>query len=131
MPLARTPPVNVSDRLSAASGAPGESSVVQPYRARVLETVQRSAWSGGETLLLRQAQPGERDRSDVPPSVPAPLAQPASAHPGGEAVPAPSAPPAPGSRRGAEVDELVEKAMRVFLRRLVVEGERRGWTRWP
>lgn len=35
------------------------------------------------------------------------------------------------SNTEADMDDLVDKALRKLMRRLAVEGERRGWTRWP
>lgn len=33
--------------------------------------------------------------------------------------------------RGADVEDLVDKVLRKLMRRLAIEGERRGWQRWP
>jgi len=60
----------------------------------------------------------------------------AAAPPAGEptaASPAPSPAATPGADAGQALDpdELVEKTLHRLMRHLAVEGERRGWTRWP
>ena len=43
--------------------------------------------------------------------------------------------PVPSSRgtgpEDADVDRLVDKLLRKLFRQLAVDGERRGWQRWP
>ena len=55
--------------------------------------------------------------------------------PGPGSAPSQSLPETPagsaGAASGLAVDDLVDRVLRKLTRQLAVEGERRGWRRWP
>jgi hypothetical protein len=135
------PPSRPAPPFSSTLGAP------QP-RMPVLGTVTRGVGAAGaEGAMLIQTRPADgHDRSDTPLVLSPPTTRPASllarqelTSPPTSSTPTTSVSrpmePAPASapRVGKEtdVDELVDKVLHRLMRRLAVEGERRGWPRWP
>jgi hypothetical protein len=116
--LMRAPWSRASER--PHDGGPGTAASSE------LVLVARTADGNGHVMAIQRIGEGV-----VPSTPPTPAAAGGRARAVGvEAVPATPA-PAAGAKPQIDLDELVEKAWQKLMRKVAIEQERRGYTRWP